>query len=843
MELRTAWRADARIPLLRLLIVLAGLGVVAVPSSADAQVSSAQDTAAVRRLAEQRLGRTVSQGELVERLRQSGLSRGEVRARLQQAGYAPGLADSYFDSMDRGSAPAGQPAEEFLAALRSIGVLARETELDSDSLSLREFGREPLDSATLAGAESREIEVFGLRTFRRAGTEFQPQLHGPVDPSYRLGPGDELLLVLTGDVETAYVLDVTREGFVFIPDVGQVSVNGITLAQLEDVLYARLGRVYSGVSRSPSATTRFQVSLGGLRTNQVMVTGDVVRPGSYQVSSVAGLFNALYQAGGPTENGSFRHIEIHRGGRVAQIADVHDFLVRGDGGSDIRLEHNDRIFVPPAGIQARVEGSVRRPAIYELRPGEGLPELLLFAGGLRSDALVRRVQIDRIVPPSEQRPGYYRTLVDVDLGRLAVGADAVPIVNGDIVHVFGVSDLRRNRLWVEGEVRNPGLYEWTAGSTLWSVLERADGLAEHAYTSRAHVFRLDERDGVRRLLQVTLARDAAGSPVHDIPLLDNDSIVVLSRIDLLTPEFVVISGFVKQPDTYTLARGMTLKDLILAAGGFERGAYVLEAELSRMPDPLQRGDTTAFVMRVPLVSADDRPSSDNGFAGTGSDSLPNWMPAADDVELVHGDRVFIRRAPGYEPVREIRISGQVGAPGRYVLATRDERLADVIARAGGLTPQAYPNGIHVVRRGRIVAADLQRALNDPRDYNNILLVQGDSIHVPERDPMVVVVGAVNFESRVVYVHGRGPDYYINQAGGFEPNADRARTTITYANGQRAPLWRRGFFSRPPRIEPGSQIFVPARPADAGINWDSVLTRTIGAMSALATVMLAINQLR
>jgi polysaccharide biosynthesis/export protein len=848
MSLRVAGRGHPRTSVILLLSVLA---VLVVPTQADAQVprpGSVQDTAAARRAAEQRLGRSVSQGEIVERLRQSGLSRSEIRTRLEAAGYDPGMADTYFDAIDRGSAPPGEPSADFMNALARIGLGGRGgASLREDSLTQYVFGREPLDSLlladSLARAEGRPVmEVFGLRTFRRAGTQFEPMRQGPVDPSYQLGPGDELQLVLTGDVEAAYALDVSRQGFIFIPDVGQVSVNGVTLGQLEDLLYSRLGRVYSGVSRSPNASTRFQISLGALRANQVMVTGDVVRPGSYQVSSVAGLFNALYQAGGPTEEGSFRRVEIHRGGRVAHVADLYDFLIRGDGGGDIRLEQNDRIFVPPAGAWARVEGHVRRPAIYELRPGEGLPELLTFAGGLRSDALVRRVQVDRIVPPAERRPGYYRTLVDIDLGRLAAGAAPVSLMDGDIVHVFGVSDLRRNRIFIEGEVRNPGMYEWTRGSTLWSMLELADGLAEHAYTSRAHIFRFDERDGVRRLIPATLERDASGAPVADVPLADNDSIVVLSRIDLRTAEFVSINGFVKHPDTYDLARGMTLKDLILAAGGFEQGASVVEAELSRQTDQATRTNTTAHVFRVPL-SPGAGGANGNNAPGNNGDVLPHWIPGADDVELVHGDRVFIRRAPGYEPAREVRISGQVASPGRYVLTTRDERLSDVLERAGGLTPQAYAGGMHVVRRGRIVAADLQRALRNPRDHNNILLAEGDSIHVPAHDPMVVVSGAVNFESRVLYVPGRSADYYIDQAGGLVRNADRRRATIAYANGQRAPLGNNRLVSRPPRVEPGSLIFVPAKDEDAGPNWDAILTRSVGILSALATVALAASQVR
>jgi protein involved in polysaccharide export with SLBB domain len=572
--------------------------------------------------------------------------------------------------------------------------------------------------------------------------------------------------------------------------------------------------------------------------NQVTVTGDVRRPGSYQVSSVGGLFNALYQAGGPTADGSFRHIEVHRGGELYHVADLYDFLVRGDGASDIRLEHNDRIFVPPAGAQARVEGAVRRPAIYEVKPDEGIRDLLLFAGGPRSDAMLRRVQIDRIVPPAEQRPGYYRTLVDVQLADLTGAGPSARIADGDVVTVFTVSDLRRNRVWLEGEVHNPGLYEWHAGATLWSVLNRADGLSDEAYTSRAHLYRLNQSDGSRRLIQVSLEKDEAGRALHDLPLADNDSIVVLSNRELRTEEFVSIDGFVKEPDVYPLARGMTLRDLILAAGGFAHGAYVLEAEVSRQTDPTRRTDTTAYVFRVPLPSA-----GSNGTPIREGD-VPHWLPEAAELVLQHGDRVFVRAAPGYEPVREVHVSGQVLAPGAYVLATRDERVVDVIRRAGGLTPQAYANGIRVVRDGQVVAADLGRALRNPRDENNLLLVAGDSIHVPVYDAMVAVTGAVNFEARVLYAEGKGLDYYIDQAGGFTDDADRNRTTVTYANGERSAVSRRVFFGRHvPRVEPGSQVFVPSKSDRQGANLDQVFGRVSAVIGAIATAIIAYSQLK
>jgi len=808
-------------------VLLIGFACISSPVGAQ---KTRPDSVAAQRALEQKLGRPVSAAEIIERLRQSGMTRAQVRARLQQAGYDPSLADSYFDTLERGGdPPTGQPSGTFLDALDKIG------------LSVRTLGRQQNDTSQVADSLSLDVdsikeaaapEVFGLRTFRRGGREFQPMLFGPVDVGYRLGPGDELILILTGDVEAAYTLDVSREGLIAVPDIGLVSVNGLTLGQLEDALYRRLGQVYSSLSRSPNSSTRMQLSTGALRANQVFVTGDVALPGSHQVGGAAGVFNALYQAGGPTEFGSFRRVELQRGGRTVQTVDLYNFLLRGSAAADVRLESGDRIFVPPVGSQVRVAGAVRRPAIYEVLPNEGLLDVVSFAGGPRSDALVGRIQIDRILPPDQRVNGRYRTLVDVNLVTLAPGAPDNRLFDGDVVHVAEIPDDMRNRIWVDGDVRNPGIYEWSPGITLRQLIDRADGLREAAYLPRAQIYRLNTSDGSRILIQAILESQGGAAP-PDLLLMDNDSVVVLSRAVLRLEESVAISGYVKEPETYSLLRGMTLKDLILMAGGFEHGAYMLEADVSRLPDPLLRTDTTAVVYTVSLTPP--------GEPATG---IPVWYPAAADFQLQHGDRVTVRRAPGYQSLRLVTLTGEVTAPGTYALRNRDERLTDVLARAGGVTPQAYVGGMRVIRLGRIVAADLQRATRDPADRTNILLAAGDTIHVPAYDPMVVVAGEITFESRVLYVPGANLQYYIGQAGGYTPRSDKGRTTITYASGERSAVHKSLFGSGTPRIQPGSQIFVPAKPEQgSAIDWDRIFTRVTGLLGAAATILLVIRQTR
>jgi polysaccharide biosynthesis/export protein len=813
---------------LRLVILCAAAAGFAVPVSA--QVPS--DTLRARQQLEQQLGTQVTNAQVLERLRQSGMTRAQIRQRLRQAGYDPALADQYFDILERGGEPQrGAASADFIQALQRIGVSVGDS-IPDDMLQLRRDSILLADSLRMLEGEPVELQVFGRNVFRGPGSQFEPLAFGPVDPDYRVGPGDELFLVLTGDVELAYTLNVSREGYVTIPDVGQVPVNGLSLAMLEDRLYDRLGRVYSGVRRGPDATTRFHVSLGRLRAIQVFVVGDVVDPGAKQLSSVSGVLEALHWAAGPTEVGSFRNIQVRRGSRLIATIDLYDYLLFGDASSDVRLEHGDRIFVPPVGPQVRVRGAVRRPAIYEVRPDrEDMRDVLAFAGGLEPDAVIRRVQVDRILPPGQRSPSRYRVIRDVDVAALFDPAVPAPVEDGDVVHVLAIPDELRERVWITGAVNNPGIFEWTPGMQLEALIDRADGLAQTAYGPRLLIYRTDAADGTRSLLRTS----AEPNQVTNVSLQDGDSVVVVSRTELANPGFVSIDGFVKEPGEYPFAQGMTLCDAILTAGGFIPGANIFEAEVSRAADPLIRTDTTAQSFRV-------------AFGGVGpADAISgagNWPPEAEELVLERGDRVFVRRAPGYAPMALVAVSGEVMYPGTYALTTRQERFTDVVQRAGWLTPEAYPGGARVVRDGTLVSVDLERAFSDPSNMNNLRLEPGDSIHVPAYDPTVAVTGAVMFSSRVHYRPGMSLSDYLSQAGGTTDIADTRRITVTYANGERAAIRRAVFGRRTPAVRPGSTIYVPVKPEDQreGFNLDQFLSRTLTILSTTVTLLIAIDRL-
>src|SRR6266446_9551656 len=339
------------------------------------------------------------------RIAQSGLTPDQIRARLSASGYPATLLDSYLSTS---SAPGGlAPTAQELAALQALGLPTPGSQLL------------PYDTGLVRSARTAPSEVFGVDVFQRTTTQFLPLLSGPVPPDYKLGPGDNLVLILTGDVELTYSLPVTREGFVLIPQVGQVHVANLTLDQLRDVLYTRLGRVYSGVRRTASATTRFDVTVANVRANQAYVVGEVAQPGAYQISSLGTVLTALYAAGGVTERANLRGVEVRRLGKSIATLDLYDYLLRGDTRNDIRLETGDVVFVGVHGTRVKVTGAVRRPATYELKPGETLANLLVSAAGFKPAASLRRVVIERILPGAERgAEATARARVEVPLGSL-----------------------------------------------------------------------------------------------------------------------------------------------------------------------------------------------------------------------------------------------------------------------------------------------------------------------------------------------------------------------------------------------------------------------------------------
>ncbi len=695
-----------------------------------------------------------------QRLLQSGLTPEQIRARLQASGYPSNLLDAYL-----GGAAPGQvqltPGALELGAIQALGLPPIEQNLL------------PVDTGLIrARAGVPASRVFGVDVFRRTTTQFLPLLSGPVPPDYKLGPGDVLVLILTGDVELAYTLQVTREGFMLVPQVGQVFVSNLTLDQLRDVLYSRLGRVYSGVKRGPNATTRFDISVANVRVNQVYVVGEVRQPAAYQLSALGTVLSALYAAGGVTERADMRQVEVRRLGKPMATFDLYDYLLHGDTRSDIRLETGDVVFVPVHGTRAELSGAVTRPAIYELKPGETLADLLRAAGGFRPDAALKRLAIYRLLPPSNRGPGTPpRSVIDVQLSAVAAGSGE------------------------RGAVRDGAGLDPTVG----------------------------------------------GVAVPRLTLEDGDSVVVDTVESLAGQYYVAIAG-VEKPGIYPWREGMTLRDLVLLARGPKVGADLREAEVARMPEDRTRGQL-ATTVRVPLDST-YLFNRDSLGRYVGPPGLPFPASGAPDVPLQPYDNVLILRQPEFDFQRTVMVAGEVRFPGTYSLRTKTDRLSDLIARAGGLTRQAYPEGIRFVRRANDVGrinVDLPGALKDTASRSNVILQPGDSIDIPEYQPSVKVAGAVNSPGSVLWQKRQGLDYYISAAGGFAYRADKGRVSVRYANGEVRTRRKSLFVSSSPRPGPGSEVFVPVRDTTEHTNYVALFGALAQILASTVAIIVVVTR--
>src|SRR5213078_295621 len=530
-----------------------------------------------------------------QRIAQSGLSPDQIRARLQASGYPPTLLDAYLGAQTPGQA-APVPGAQELAAIQSLGLQSMATA--GEVL--------PVDTGLVRSVAGGKSGVFGVDVFQRTTTQFLPLLSGPVPADYKLGPGDQLVLILTGDVELAYTLQVTREGFILIPQVGQLYVSNLSLDHLRDVLYTRLGRVYSGVRRGAGATARFDVSVANVRANQVYVVGEVAQPGAYQISSLGTVLTSLYAAGGVTERANMRTVEVRRHSKPVATFDLYEYLLRGDTRNDVRLETGDVVFVPVHGTRVQVTGAVTRPAIYELNAGESLADLIRAAGGFRPDAALQRVSVYRTLPAAQRTPGLPpRTVIDVRLSPVPVGDPVgrdAEIRGSVLVPPFAVEDgdsvvadsipLRgaRNFVDIKGNVYLPGRYGLDPGMRLSGLVKRAGGLRPATYAGRAHVERLNPADSTRFVLPVELPSDSTKRWKEDPELREYDIVTIYGRPQMRDAMYVAISGMVNEPGQYPWRAGMTLRDLVLMAHGPKIGAYLKEAEVARLPADRSHGE-------------------------------------------------------------------------------------------------------------------------------------------------------------------------------------------------------------------------------------------------------------
>lgn len=732
--------------------------------------------------------------------RQSGKSDQQIGKELLARGVTPEqverLKQKYEDS---------RTSSETVAADQVISGQRRERPRSSSDTLAVEIP--PVPDPAERGADSRA--VFGRNVFRSRALTFEPNENQATPENYRLGPGDEVIIDIWGENERSLREEISPEGNIMVEQVGPVYLNGLTIKEANAKLRGVFGQIYAGVS-GDSPASEVRVTLGRLRTIQVNVMGEVEMPGTYRLSSFATVFHALYQAGGVTDIGTLRNIRVLRSGREVASVDIYKYLFHGDSKDDIRLEEGDIVLVPSYDLLVEVTGCVKRPMRYEMEAGEPLSQLLAYAGGFTGDAYGREVRVVRTM-------GREHELFNVD----SVGYGTFALMDGDSVAVGRVLDRYANRIEVQGAVYRPGMYELGEGThTVRELIGRAEGLREDAFRGRALLFR--ERDDLTPEIVAVDLEGVLSGRLTDISLRRNDVLVVSSVHDLEDRGGFTIGGEVARPGVYPYAAHTTVEDLIVQAGGLLDGASTVKVEVSRrLKDPKSTtpsngvGKVYAFSLKEGLVV--------DGEAG---------------FELAPFDVVEVRRSPGYRPQRQVVLDGEVVFTGNYTLIRKNERLSDLVKRAGGITDDAYVRGGRLIRRMNeeeravrdaalraaqqnrgadsvsleklmaddyyAVGIELDKALSNPGSDYDVVLREGDRLVVPEYVSTVKINGDVIYPNTTVYLKDKRVKYYIAQAGGYGARAKRNKAYIVYMNGRVARVKGRA------KVEPGCEIIVPSK---------------------------------
>jgi polysaccharide export outer membrane protein len=625
--------------------------------------------------------------------------------------------------------------------------------------------------------------VFGSSLFATTNLTFEPNLRIPTPKNYQVGPEDELIIDVYGNAQQNYRAKVSPEGVIKLENLSPIYVNGLTIEQAEQRIVGRLRQLYSGLNTTASGVFA-TITLGSIRSIKVTLIGQVVKPGTYTLSSLATVFNALYVAGGPDpDRGSFRDIRVYRGNRVIRTLDIYDFLLRADQKDNIRLQDQDIIFVNHYDTRIELTGEIKQPAIYEVKTGELLKNVLAFAGGFTDKAYTASLTLRRNTPK--------------ELQVVTVPAAEIPAFvpqPGDHYSVGAIIDRYENRVTINGAIFRPGIYALQKGLTLRQLITTAEGLREDAFQNRATIRRLRENLDPE-IISVDLRKLMRGE-AEDISLQREDVISILAYSDLREHRTVHIQGAVNKPGVFEYADSMSIASLIVMAGGFSDGATATRIEIARRV----RKDTT------------DLPANQNVrlFQFELNEQL-RLSEAEARFVLSPFDQVYVRTSPRYESQKSVIITGEVPYPGSYPIRDKSERITELIARAGGLRPEAYLKATRFIRRGEVVSVDLNRIMAKPTDTGNLLLLQGDSIHIPRKTELVRIRGEVLNPAVIDFNQRKSIKSYISESGGFTAKALRRKLYVVYANGKvsrtKVLLGARFY----PYSEPGMEVIVPPKP--------------------------------
>ena len=690
------------------------------------------------------------------------------------------------------------------------------TGTDVNESRLREEMKESTSDMLEAHPSTQDIarsnQVFGRNIFNTRNLTFEPSVNIATPLNYRLGPGDEVIIDIWGASQNTIRQQISPDGTINIQKIGPVNLNGLTISEANDYLKKTLNKIYNGLNNTNDPTSDIRLTLGSIRTIQINVMGEVVQPGTYSLSSFSTVFHALYRAGGVSDIGSLRNVQLVRNGKNIATIDVYQFIMKGHIQDDIRLQEGDVVIVPAYDILVKVDGKVKRPMRFEMKKDESLSTLISYAGGFDADAYTRSLRVVR----QNGQEYEVNTVKDLDYS-------VYKMRNGDVVTAEAILNRFTNKLEIRGAVYRPGIYQLNGKlNTVRELVNEAQGLTGDAFLNRAVLYRQRE-DLTTEVIPVDIKAIMDGTS-QNIILTKNDILYIPSIHDLEDRGDVVIHGEVAKPDSYPYADNMTLEDLIIQAGGLREAASVVRVDVSRRirnPHSTMDNDTIGRTYTFSLKE---------GFV---VDGTPGFV-------LQPYDEVYVRRSPGYQAQQNVAVEGEILFGGSYAMTSREERLSDLIRKAGGSTKNAYLRGAKLTRvategeKKRMedvlrlmsrqlgeammdsldihvedhftVGIDLEKALANPGSMADIVLREGDVVFIPKSTNTVKINGAVMVPNTVSYIAGKNIDYYLNQAGGYSDNAKKSKKFIVYMNGQVTKVKGSG----KKQIEPGCEIIVPSR---------------------------------
>lgn len=770
---------------------------------------------------------------------QKGSSQGDIATHLISQGVTMTQLQRVRRKAERLKAEGQTSSTNNISRQKEVGIIEESPSSANDSTSTDQNFAEEID-------QKNESQVFGRNIFSSQNLTFAPAQNIATPTNYLLGAGDEVTINIWGASQQTIQQTISPDGYIVIDGIGLIRLAGLTISKAKGVLHERLGQSY--------ADCHFDLSLSDLRSMQVQVMGEVVRPGTYTLSSLSSAFNALYSAGGINDIGTLRDIRVFRRGSQLTSIDVYDYILHGNTTSDVRLSDGDVIMVGSYDCLVKITGHVKRPMWYEMKNSETVKDLMEYAGGFDGKAYTKGVRLKRTA-------GTEYSIYSIDEDKMST----FHMADGDLVEADENMVRYNNLVEVRGAVKHPG--EFQLGDQIQSVkdlLNAADGLIESAYTKRAILHR-EKEDKNREIMSVDAIGILQGTAI-DIPLHNGDVLFIPDKLDMQGELTVQVDGEINYPGEYPYAEHTTLRDMILLAGGITQAGSLARVDVFR---------------RLRDINAtEDSPMSAEHFTFSFNE---DFSLKGDTVfELAPFDIVYVRKSPAYEVQMNVNIVGQVNFPGTYTMTKKNYRISDLIRDCGGITTQGYVRGASLLRvmtkeereqrdannlRAQIdiyeqglrdgkdlnlqvadsllslkavtdntysIAVDLEKILKEPGCVYDLVLREGDILKIPRPEYTVKISGEVMHPVSMAYEEGKSVKYYIKHAGGYARKAYKRHAYGIHMNGSVIQLSGRS--SRD--IEPGTEIVVPSKAGRKGMSTSEIMS-TASTAASLSSVIVAL----